>query len=79
MMDGTMTGYTSMILGGGQPQPRDSAPESDDNENDGNGPALGPKLLSSIELARILCESHFISFVSNQFADVMCFRMSIPM
>ena len=78
MMDGTTAGYTAMILGGGQPQPRDSAPESDDDEDDDNGPALGPKSLSSIELARIPRESHFISFVSNRFADVMCFRTSIP-
>lgn len=78
MMDGTTAGYTAMILGGGQPQPRDLAPESDDDEDDDNGPALGPKSLSSIELARIPRKSCFILCVSNRFADVMCFRTSIP-
>jgi hypothetical protein len=79
MMDGTMAGYTAMILGGGQPQPRDSAPESIDDEDDDNGPALGPKSLSSIELARMPRKSRFILFVSNRFADVTCFRTSLPM
>ena len=78
MMDGTTAGYTAMILGGGQPQPRDSAPESDDDEDDDNGPALGPKSLSSIELARIPRGSNLTSLVSNWFANVMYFRTSIP-
>ena len=45
---------------------------------DDNSPALGPKSLSSIELARVPCESRFIPFVSNRIADVMCFRASTP-
>jgi len=31
MMDGTTAGYSALIFGGRQPQPRDSAPESDDD------------------------------------------------
>lgn len=49
-MDDTTTTYTAMILNGGQPQPRALA-EADDDEDDDNGPASGPKSLSSIELA----------------------------
>ena len=53
MMDGTMAEYTAMILSGGQPQPRALPPaEADDGEDEDNGPAPGPKALSSIELAR---------------------------
>jgi hypothetical protein len=51
MMDGTTSSYQDMLLRGGQPQPR--APMGTDNnmDNDDNGPAQGPKSLSSIELA----------------------------
>jgi hypothetical protein len=53
MMDGTTAEYTAMILSGGQPQPRALPPaEADDGEDEDNGPAPGPKSLSSIELAR---------------------------
>jgi hypothetical protein len=52
MMDGTTAEYMAMILSGGQPQPRALPPaEADDGEDEDNGPAPGPKLLSSIELA----------------------------
>jgi hypothetical protein len=78
MMDGTMAEYTAMILSGGQPQPRESAPEAEDGEDDDNGPALGPKSLSSIELARMPRGSNLTSLVSNWFANVMSFRTSIP-
>lgn len=51
MMDGTMAEYTVIILSGEQPQPR-AVPAAEDNKVDDHGPALGPKSLSSIELAR---------------------------
>jgi hypothetical protein len=51
MMDGTTASYTAMILRGEQPQPRAQAVDREDDDDD-NGPELGPKSLSSIELAR---------------------------
>ena len=41
----------AMILSGGLPQPRDLAPEADNDEDDDDSLTLEPKLLSSIELA----------------------------
>jgi hypothetical protein len=79
MMDGTTAEYTAMIFSGGQPMPRDSAPEADDNEDDDSGPAPGPKSLSSIELAHVLCASHLTSFLLKHFADViMCSERHYP-
>ncbi|KAI0245100.1 hypothetical protein BJV78DRAFT_1159123 [Lactifluus subvellereus] len=51
MMDGTMASYMAMILRGEQPQPHTQAVDREDDDDD-NGPELGPKSLSSIELAR---------------------------
>jgi hypothetical protein len=53
MMDGTTASYTAMINAGGEPQPGSAIEDDDANENDDNGPALGPKALSTVELARI--------------------------
>jgi hypothetical protein len=60
MLDGSTLEYTAMILKGGKPVPRASAPGVTDSENDDNGPAPGPKSLSSISLAQIPRASHLI-------------------
>jgi hypothetical protein len=51
MMAGTTATYTTMILAGGEPQPR-AAIGGDGDEDEDNGPAAGPKALSTVELAR---------------------------
>ena len=61
MMDGTTAGYTAMILGGGKPQPRDLAPESDDDKDDDNGPEiLGTSINSTVncELVKLVTTFH---------------------
>ncbi|KAI0246059.1 hypothetical protein BJV78DRAFT_1136045, partial [Lactifluus subvellereus] len=49
MMDESTATYTAMIHTGGQPQPR-AAIADEDNDN---GPAAGPKTLSTTKLARV--------------------------
>jgi hypothetical protein len=54
MMDGTTASYTAMIQEGGRPVPRADIDGRDVLGEDGdNGPAAGPKALSSVELARM--------------------------
>jgi hypothetical protein len=53
MVDGTTASYTAMICDGGQPQPRAGFQVGDADEDDDNGPATGPKALSSVELAHL--------------------------
>jgi hypothetical protein len=74
MRNGTTAGYTAIILGGGQPQPRDLALESDDDNNDDNSPVLGPQVFILYQVARMARKSHFILFVSNPFANVIVFQ-----
>ena len=50
-MDGSTSSYTAMIQRGEQPQSRQVAANNEEDDDD-NGPAPGPKSLSSIELAR---------------------------
>lgn len=54
MMEGSTASYTSMILAGGAPEPRDGGEVEDDSlEGDEDlGPLNGPKVLSSIELSQ---------------------------
>lgn len=55
MMDGTTASYTAMILAGGKPQPRAIIPETDTDDEPGvddNGPAAGPKVISSVKLGQ---------------------------
>ena len=55
MMDGTTASYTAMILAGGKPQPRAIIPKTDTDDEPGvddNGPAAGPKVLSSVKLGQ---------------------------
>ncbi|KAH9032130.1 hypothetical protein EDB85DRAFT_2073967 [Lactarius pseudohatsudake] len=55
MMEGSTSSYTAMVLRGEQPQPLADPTEdhNDDNEDHDLGPVSGPKVLSSIELAKI--------------------------
>ena len=50
-MNGSTSSYTAMIQRGEQPQPPEVAVNNEEDDDD-NGPAPGPKSLSSIELAR---------------------------
>jgi hypothetical protein len=52
MMVGTAATYTAMIQAGGAPHPRATI-ESTAGDDDDNGPAAGPKMLSTVELARL--------------------------
>jgi hypothetical protein len=56
MMEGSTSSYTAMVLRGEQPQPRLDPIENDqdnqDNEDHDLGPVSGPRVLSSIELAK---------------------------
>lgn len=54
MMEGSTTSYTAMALQGQQPQPLvdPTADDQDDFEDLDLGPVSGPKVLSSIELAK---------------------------
>jgi hypothetical protein len=65
MMDGTMSTYTTMIYTGGKPQPRAAVKGADNNDNDDNGSASGPKMLSFIELAWLPGKSFFVQSSSN--------------
>ncbi|KAH9962103.1 hypothetical protein BJV74DRAFT_890625 [Russula compacta] len=47
-----------MIHAGGEPQPRAAVEGADDNDNDDNGPAPGPKMLSSVELAQLPAQGY---------------------
>ena len=49
MMVGTTSSYTAMLLRGEQPAPEEAADQEDDLND--MGPASGPKVLSSIQLA----------------------------
>jgi hypothetical protein len=62
MMDGTAATYTAMIHAGGEPQPRAAfnGTDDDDNEDNDNGPALGPKTLSSMKLAWLPGKCFFV-------------------
>jgi hypothetical protein len=51
MMDGSTATYTAMIQAGGEPQPRAVVEGAGDYDDEDNGPAPGPKTLSTIELA----------------------------
>ena len=51
MMDGTTASYTAMILAGGKPQPRAILVVGTDDVDE-NGPAAGPKVLSSVKLCQ---------------------------
>jgi hypothetical protein len=53
MMDGTTASYTAMIHEGGLPRPRAAFEIGGGDEDNDNGPAPGPKTLSSVELARL--------------------------
>ncbi|KAH9177891.1 hypothetical protein EDB89DRAFT_1809670, partial [Lactarius sanguifluus] len=55
MMEGSTSSYTAMVLRGEQPQRLADLTEdhNDDNEDHDLGPVSGPKVLSSIELAKI--------------------------
>ena len=53
MMDGTTASYTAMILAGGKPQPRAILVIGTDDVDE-NGPAAGPKVLSSVKLCQRL-------------------------
>ena len=64
MMDGMTTSYTAMILRGEQPQPRVPA-AVDEDEDDDNGPVLGPKSLSSVELAQTAGTFYFCSTLAT--------------
>lgn len=48
MMDWTTLSYTVMVLRGEEPQPPPAVPEG---ETDDHGAAIGPKVMSSVELA----------------------------
>jgi hypothetical protein len=52
MMEGSTSAYTAMVLQGGQPQPHANPTEDNNNEDHDLGPASGPKVHSSIELAK---------------------------
>ena len=54
MMEGSTSSYTAMVLRGEQPQPLVDPSEDDDQDNKDYdlGPVSGPKVLSSIELAK---------------------------
>jgi hypothetical protein len=53
MMEGSTTSYTAMVLRGERPQSLvDPTDNDEDNEDHDLGPALGPKVLSSIKLAK---------------------------
>ncbi|KAH9170341.1 hypothetical protein EDB89DRAFT_2220723 [Lactarius sanguifluus] len=54
MMIGSTSSYTAMVLRGEQPQPLVDSTEdhNDDNEDHDLGPVSGPKVVSSIELAK---------------------------
>jgi hypothetical protein len=55
MMEGSASSYTAMALRGEQPQPLVDPTEDNDQDNDevhDLGPVSGPKVLSSIELAK---------------------------
>jgi hypothetical protein len=77
MMDGTTAEYTAMILSGGEPLPRTVAQGIGDDEDDDNGPALGPKSLSSIKLAQAPRESH-LTICTKTFHQCDAFRTPIP-
>ena len=51
-MAGTTSSYTAMILRGEQPSPT----EAFDMEGDDMGPASGPKVLCSVQLASTPCK-----------------------
>lgn len=55
MMEGSTSSYTSMVLLGEQSQALEDPAEDDDQDNEDHdlGPVSGPKVLSSIELAKI--------------------------
>jgi hypothetical protein len=63
MMEGSTSSYTAMVLRGKQPQPPANSTEdqNDDNEDHDIGPVSGPKVLSSIELAKTPGEFYCIS------------------
>jgi hypothetical protein len=61
MMAGTTPSYAAMVQEGGQPIPRARVEADDAEEDNDNGPAAGPKALSSVELARMPGKS-FISW-----------------
>lgn len=52
MMEGSTLSYTEMINAGGTPEPVALDRDDENDENDDLGPVSGPKVLSSIELAR---------------------------
>ena len=53
MMEGSTSSYTAMVLRGEQAQPLVDCPTEDDDEYSNDlGPVSGPKVLSSIELAK---------------------------
>ena len=54
MTEGSTSSYTTMILQGEQPQPLVDLRENDDQDNDDHDldPVSGPRVLSSIELAK---------------------------
>ena len=54
MMEGLTSSYMAMVLRGKQPQPlvNPSEDEDEDNEDYDLGPVSGPKVLSSIQLAK---------------------------
>ncbi|EIW76371.1 hypothetical protein CONPUDRAFT_130963 [Coniophora puteana RWD-64-598 SS2] len=52
MMEGTTASYEHFILSGGVPAPPAPPPQAEDPDDDDESPIAGPKVLSSIELAR---------------------------
>ncbi|KAF5379427.1 hypothetical protein D9615_006625 [Tricholomella constricta] len=52
MMVGSTSSYTMMVLEGGAPEPLEESDEEVDNEDEELGPVSGPKVLSSVKLAR---------------------------
>jgi hypothetical protein len=49
MMDGTAASYTAFVNAGGEPQPRMKT-DGDEDKDEDNGPAAGPKVLSDVKL-----------------------------
>ncbi|KAG5650965.1 hypothetical protein H0H81_010387 [Sphagnurus paluster] len=52
MMAGSTASYTEMVLAGGAPQPQALIPAAEDEDDDDLGPLEGPKVLSSVKLAK---------------------------
>ena len=59
MMEGSTSSYTAMVLRGEQAQPLVDDPTEDDDQDNDLGPVSGPKVLSSIELAKTPGASQF--------------------